>query len=600
MIIDIVCTFSTTTIEAEATSISLVLTFPVTQAPSNICDEVKTCLGISPSGSNTKYLNEKGLWTTPAGGGGGGVVIEATKAEFLALVAANDLTCPATYKITDIENGLFLETLSANTYNPQGVLSLLIPDYDIAPQLVMGDTVNVGERYAWGNQIWENTSGSNPDAVNQLELEATDWDLVPKSLANDYVAIQLNVTWDAIGDLFTFANQSGPQNEYAIGEILSGVLGADAIHANQWIDKINQSVNFTLNNKVSSSGDGILNNSVRLFDNVVDGGLANNFGDANSTIEGNNVGAGCGIGDNELRGGSVYEENVLSNGGQIIKMFSVNSEMSGNIISGDGCNIGYGFQHDASSCRDNEITGENSTIQAFQQNNNSELNENIITGDDNVISGFSQLVMDKFNGNSFVGNINNFFALTQNGYSEVSGFDVQANSCQFSNIEQSAAILKNFTYTEENDIIGLQMSNCTIENGNNISIRNCSFDHDLDLTGFTVDIEGETIHSGKGWFSYKRNFATSNLLTTEAILHNIIPIGARITNLVISGSANGNSIQIGLSGDDESLLVLPTSLLNNQLITVSNAATANRSLLIKALSDPITTGEITVKCEFVC
>lgn len=70
MIIDIVCTFSTTTIEAEATSISLVLTFPVTQAPSNICDEVKTCLGISPSGSNTKYLNEKGLWTTPAGGGG--------------------------------------------------------------------------------------------------------------------------------------------------------------------------------------------------------------------------------------------------------------------------------------------------------------------------------------------------------------------------------------------------------------------------------------------------------------------------------------------------------------------------------------------------
>lgn len=76
MIIDIVCTFSATTIEAEAKSVSLVLTFPVTQAPSNICDEVKACLGISSSGSNTKYLNEKGLWTTPAGGGGGSYTFE--------------------------------------------------------------------------------------------------------------------------------------------------------------------------------------------------------------------------------------------------------------------------------------------------------------------------------------------------------------------------------------------------------------------------------------------------------------------------------------------------------------------------------------------
>jgi hypothetical protein len=76
MIIDIVCTFSATTIEAEAKSVSLVLTFPVTQAPSNICDEVKACLGISPTGSNTKYLNEKGLWTTPAGGGGGSYIFE--------------------------------------------------------------------------------------------------------------------------------------------------------------------------------------------------------------------------------------------------------------------------------------------------------------------------------------------------------------------------------------------------------------------------------------------------------------------------------------------------------------------------------------------
>ena len=46
MIIDIVCTFSATTIQAETKSVSLVLTFPATQLSSNICEEVKDCLGI--------------------------------------------------------------------------------------------------------------------------------------------------------------------------------------------------------------------------------------------------------------------------------------------------------------------------------------------------------------------------------------------------------------------------------------------------------------------------------------------------------------------------------------------------------------------------
>jgi nitrogen fixation protein len=68
MIIDIVCTFSATTIQAETKSVSLVLTFPATQLPSNICEEVKDCLGISESGDETLLLNQQGDWV--AGGGG--------------------------------------------------------------------------------------------------------------------------------------------------------------------------------------------------------------------------------------------------------------------------------------------------------------------------------------------------------------------------------------------------------------------------------------------------------------------------------------------------------------------------------------------------
>jgi len=71
MIIDIVCTFSATTIQAETKSVSLVLTFPATQLPSNICEEVQDCLGISPSGEADYFLNEQGDWVQVQGGGGG-------------------------------------------------------------------------------------------------------------------------------------------------------------------------------------------------------------------------------------------------------------------------------------------------------------------------------------------------------------------------------------------------------------------------------------------------------------------------------------------------------------------------------------------------
>ena len=70
MIIDIVCTFSATTIQAETKSVSLVLTFPATQLPSNICEEVRDCLGISESGEADYFLNEQGDWVQVQGGGG--------------------------------------------------------------------------------------------------------------------------------------------------------------------------------------------------------------------------------------------------------------------------------------------------------------------------------------------------------------------------------------------------------------------------------------------------------------------------------------------------------------------------------------------------
>ncbi len=71
MIIDLVCTVESVSVSVSVKTIDIEITFPITQVPApSLCEEIKDCLGISPTGSTTKFLNERGQWLTPAGGGG--------------------------------------------------------------------------------------------------------------------------------------------------------------------------------------------------------------------------------------------------------------------------------------------------------------------------------------------------------------------------------------------------------------------------------------------------------------------------------------------------------------------------------------------------
>lgn len=507
MIIDIVYTFSATTIEAEAKSVSLVLTFPVTQAPSNICDEVKTCLGISSSGSNTKYLNEKGNWATPAGGGGGSVVIEVTKAEFLALVTANDLTYPTTYKITDIDNGLFIDALSENTFDTDGTLFSLQPSYIVSGvykgQLLPTDSVSIGDIWVYGNHFWESVTGVNSTPIDFLNLDLTDWIKVPKSEDNGYINIQFIAQVGIYnGDLYiTKLQNSATRDEIDVSSYFASLLADELIKS--WVV----------------------------------------------------------IGENS-------EFSSFSNNGSIVNNRFNDVLFAYNTTPNNFSNMPFIYNVDGSL---GELAGNINY-------SNSSIHDGVFNGADCLIARNSMT-------NSEIKNFN----LAGNGVIRISSLN---NS-----------IIDNVVITQLSGKLGLSdlyLYESTISNVTDINIEQSSFhDIDIDFTGFDVDVYGVNIINGKGWFVVTHNFTANPLNSGSAVLYNIIPIGARITNLVVSGSANGNSIQIGLSGDDESLLILPTSLLNNQLITVSNAATANRSLLIKALTDPMTIGEITVKCEFV-
>jgi len=128
-----------------------------------------------------------------------GAVISKTEAQFLALVSGAELEFPATYKITDIQNGLFVNTLSASTFNEAAVLSFLSPDYALHAQYHSTDgAVANGATVTWGGFYWTNNTGGavTPDLPDNFDIDSdlTGWTKVSKSVANGYVEVLLNVT----------------------------------------------------------------------------------------------------------------------------------------------------------------------------------------------------------------------------------------------------------------------------------------------------------------------------------------------------------------------------------------------------------------------
>lgn len=168
-------------------------------APQTFCERVDECLDI-PTVDGQYVLDITGgvkSWSqySPSGA----VVITKTEAQFLALVSAETLQFPATYKITDIQNGLFINTLSASTFNEEAVLSFLSPDYALHAQYHSTDgAVANGSTVTWGGFYWTNNTGGavTPDLPDNFDIDSdlTGWTKVSKSVANGYVEVLLNVT----------------------------------------------------------------------------------------------------------------------------------------------------------------------------------------------------------------------------------------------------------------------------------------------------------------------------------------------------------------------------------------------------------------------
>lgn len=175
-----------------------------------------------------------------------------------------------------------------------------------------------------------------------------------------------------------------------------------------------------------------------------------------------------------------------------------------------------------------------------------------------------------------------------------------------SSVFNSKSGFDGFTYTDKADINNSYLNNKTvIENASDIQIQNFQSDKSLDLTGFTSDILSQTISAGKGFFTLNYDFGSDPITSGNAVIVNLIPNTAvcdkatLIVNSALSGTGN---LEIGVQTDDADYVIASTavgSVANTVVNTLSNAASANRSLRLAVSGGDITGGTITVKLEFV-
>jgi len=624
----------------------------------DFCAAVNTCLGISDDGDPTLFLNQQGVWATPGGGGGGSltisedgssivtntteidftgdnisvvdsgggvatitvgspVPIEVTLAQFQALEAANNLQYPDLYVITDIQNGLAIESISASSYNPLGTLQMYIPDYTITGvykgQLEATDTVTIADRWVWGNKVWQSITGVNSPAIDAYTLDPTDWTELSPSVANGYILYKFIAEFDSVGGVVTSLKQPIEQNISTVPTALIPLLGLDAIQANQWA---NDSLQYYNNIATGSSNNRIIdsfifmNQNVKLTENDLQGGssISNNSGDSGGGEFFQNVLTGnAQMTQNTLVSNSLYELNTLSDGTKIQTMSSHNSEITGCILSGDSNNdIGYGHQRDASAVRDCSMTGVMCKIEAFLQNNNS-LIENInFSGEVNTLTGLSQLLLDNITNISASGDAFFMGGITQNGYSVIDNITSSLNNVNITNISQNRGTIQNVNYIANGGMNNVTVNNAILENITNIALENVYVDgHDIDFTGFGSNISNLEIRGNKGTFTYTVDFSITPLTAGNSIRFGFIPNGAVVTSLfyITNGLAGGigASLSLGIETDDVNYgfpATAVTTLVNTPKLTFSNPTTANRPMILSATVGDVTSGTLSITVEF--
>ncbi len=532
--------------------------------------------------------------------------ISVTKAQFITLDSLGTLSRNSLYKITDVENGLFVNTTSASSFSPDATVSLFVPNYTASGNnLGQMDfdsipSVDTGQYVIWGDHYWINETASPiiPTITDDITLGG-GLTQIAKESGSIYDVLELECVVDAelnIGSLFNPINTvSWKFPSAALGDLPEQSYTYCQINA-PFI--ANSDVTIVRNQLSDVSNGDIL------------GGFSSQdiFASTFSQNKGNINNCDFGGSQNEFSGNVGNITTIKLVNGSRVK----DNKALGGITNPSLASIGFIELFDNCEMIGNECLGDNSIIWDIRTGENAKFNGNIINSDGfgGAFSGFSdidQMQLDECNNNIFNGLNARVEVVNQLGYSKFNGnvFNGEMLSDKWSAFQMLRSEITDNTINA-NEIIwkDIWMTDAKLRNATDIQVQNCTFEGiDLDLTGFTTDITSQTIQSGKGWMTNVVNFSTSTLASGDSLLFDIIPTGSYVTSIKTIGSISGAgaTLSIGMQTDAASLISAPVADFADGEIysSISAPATANRSVQLKATGGTINSGTLVFLVEFM-
>lgn len=143
-----------------------------------------------------------------------------TQSAFNSLIEAGSLSVGSNYYLTDL--GLTVTAISKTEIRPDAGRVMLVPKTYLTETLSgiswkgvwhSTKTASINDHMIWGAQVWKNKTGNIGTATDDITLDSTNWELVPKVLGPayteksflciyDYANNWISKQWDDRGNEF--------------------------------------------------------------------------------------------------------------------------------------------------------------------------------------------------------------------------------------------------------------------------------------------------------------------------------------------------------------------------------------------------------------
>lgn len=308
-------------------------------------------------------------------------VIEITEADFVAAAAAANLQYPAVYQITDVQNGLYVNTLSNSSYSELCNLSLNCPktyetttiDGNVWKGIWRASkTANVNDLFIWGGVVWRNKTGAIGTATDLVTLDTTNWEYIDRNnfSNSEYIPLSLICFYDFDQSWINYL-QDEHTNTIGVDWNLNQIYGltynpalnsdwncmskSGIVFINNQLFFIANNLGNVISNKINGS---IYNNDGNVYDNKFCSVISNNEQDvyeniaAVSDIDGAvnevyNVNGGSfffthNFAASPVNAGSSVLYNLIPDGARVTKIITF-----GNATGGAGAQLAFGIETDA-------------------------------------------------------------------------------------------------------------------------------------------------------------------------------------------------------------------------------------------------------------